>query len=243
MPSTAPAFVTGASIASSLGVRQVVLFALDSADVERRTRARDGEGGAPGYACSGSAGVDGARTLVGVTTESVVHLPTGTGLALGAGQAVVAQVHYDVLYTEKKKIRARIDVEVASTARAAHWLDIRTPSLNLPPNSADAIASAQGVLEAPAKVLAVYPQMRRLGQRMDVFVDLPQAGGRRCAFRQLNWSYDVTREPRVMAESQSYPSGALVTATCHYNTQGRTSVGGGDTSNDEDCAALLYVEE
>jgi hypothetical protein len=234
-------FLNGLSLSSQRSVRQVTLFALDTPELEQQAAALDAQDDAPGYPCTGNAHVPGARTLYGLTWNSpLLRLPAGTGLKLAAGRKLVAQVQFEIFALASEK-QAELALEIVPNARAGKWTAVRADPLSLEPDRYDVSAEAKLVVSEPLSVLAVYPQMRRLAKGLQLTVDEPGGAGRSCMLKQLDWDYDMLREPRLYTTPQLVRDQSLLTLTCRYNTQGRMApVTNGDGLDDEECAVLLY---
>jgi len=237
-------YLTQLSLAPSTGIRQVTLFAIDSPAGEQAARDLDAKDAAPGYSCTG-ARMPGAHILVGGTWNNpVVNLPDGTGMKVSTGQKLIAEVEYDILHTSPDVVKLAVDLTLVPNARPATWIEVRAQSIALAPNLVETTAQGQRVLPNQTSVLALYPQMRRLGRSMDVSVDRPAGKARTCMMSQFHWTYDMLREPRLYATPRVIEAGSLVTLTCHYNTQGESrTIVDGVTPDDEECAALLYTAD
>lgn len=236
-------FVTGLSYTSEthLGVEQLAVYALDSAEAETAAAALDAADEEPGYPCGGNSRIPDARFVIGMSwATDVMRLPTGTGVRVAAGRKLVVQAHYN-LYAAGPKTPT-LSLELAPVARAGRWLDVHADAITLAPKQDDTTAVVQSVLEQGATVLALYPEMRLYGRSLRLTADSPGGSGRACVMNQNVWEFHMDREPRLYVEPQIFPAGALLTLTCHYNTVGRTEpIHDGPSLADEECGVLLYT--
>src|SRR5258708_4480789 len=98
---------------------QITLFALDSPGAEAAARALDAEDAAPGYSCFGTARVPDSRLVASWSwPDPVLRLPSGTGVRVRAGRAIVVQVHYDIT-TSGGDYQSRTRVELEFDDRAS----------------------------------------------------------------------------------------------------------------------------
>jgi hypothetical protein len=233
----------GFSSANPFSVRQVALYALDSADAERRAKELEDEDALPGYACTGGPVVEGARFVVGTTFASpVMRLPARTGVRLPAGRKMIVQVDYNLNVGLDTSSALRVDAELDDAAREGAWTAIRAATLTLPPQTRDARVEVRTVLDRDLDVVAVYPSMRLLGQSMQLTVDRPAGAGRACLLNQQHWDMHMLRDVRVYEQQPHLQARSLLTLTCNYTTLSRTApVRQGDGIDDEDCGLLLLA--
>lgn len=236
-------FLTGFELEprTLLGVEQLTLYALDTPEAEAKGAELEQSDPEPGYECYGGSRIPGARFLAGTTFASpVMRLPEGTGLRLLAGRKLVALVHYNLIAGVGLDGSLQLKLDLAPSALEATWLSITAPDLVLEPAQTETTVEAASFVQQPRTLHGVYPRMRLLGKRLNIFSEA--AGSRTCLADQFEWNYHTLQELRTYAAPRRIEAGSRITVRCsHVTLSSELPVRGGDAADEEECTALLYT--
>jgi hypothetical protein len=222
-------------------VRQVTLYALDSAEDEAAAVALDREAPGLGYSCFGSSRVPGARLLTSWTWGSPVsEMPPGVGVRLPGGRKLVLQINYDPMVTGLDvPTRTRIELALDDRARVARYLTIAPETLEIPPGQIHTEVRAEATVARALRVLGVVPRMHMIGTTMQL--DRSVGDAFRCMGSFDHWSF-YRRRLFSYAGPIDLDRGSRLRLSCAYDTRSQGApTGRGDGIDDEECRADLLV--
>jgi hypothetical protein len=227
-------------------VHHLGLYAFDDLEAERAADAFDAEDPAPGYTCFGGTMVESRFVGIWAPGDRVRRMPAGTGLALGAGRRMLAQIHYHA-GPDPEPDRTRIELELAEEVdRVAVLAAVRTLGLSLAPGVPEQIETIQRALpfgfERPL-IRATRLHMHTLGTsgRLDL---VPADGAEPTCLLDIprwdfHWQLMYTYQEPIAARA-----GDLIRLSCVFDTTSRDEVTSwGPTTEDEMCMAYFYMTE
>jgi hypothetical protein len=204
-------------------VARLVLYGLDS------STATDGQVGISG--CRGGTYLQGWAPG---GTETVFPADVGLQMPRGANAFLGLEVHYDNAANHANAIDASgVEFCVTKTLRpntaSVHWLG--STNISLARGTQTSVTNTcDPVAPQPAHVVAIQPQMNRLGTRAQLILN--RATGARETLHDA---------PFRITDQATYPSMAVVndgdtlTTTCTYDNTTTGTVRYGDTMADENC--------
>jgi hypothetical protein len=220
-------------------VAQVTLFALDSAEAEAEALALDAAESGSGYGCFGTARVADARLVASWTwPEAVLRLPSGTGIRLHQGRQLVIQIHYDVSRTSSSFVSGtQVELELDDQATEARVLPV-SAELQLPPGASSVATEVVHTIDQKVKLVGVAARMHIRGRNLQLAVE-----DGACLARFPNWDFYNQQLFRA-AQPTVIETGQKLRLSCEHTTLGRTeTMHSGDSIDDEECVAYLYVTD
>jgi hypothetical protein len=220
-------------------VAQLTLFALDSPDAEAQAAALDAAESGLGYSCFGTTRTTDSRLVASWTWPApILRLPAGTGVRLSAGRQMVIQIHYDIAYTSTAFASdTQVELELDDQVAEAHVLPLAANG-PLAPGLASVQVDARQVVDQSIRVVGVAPRMHNRGKTMTVAVE---NNGTTCLATFPAWHFNDQQLFRA-SHPVAVPSGSNLHITCDFDTEGRTDpVAFGDSTDDEECTAYLFV--
>lgn len=219
---------------------QVTLFALDSPAAETAARALDAADATPGYACFGTARAPDTRLLASWSwPEPVLRLPSGTGVRMRAGRAIVVQIHYDITTAGGAyQSRTRVELELDDRARELRVLPVAADGALAEAKRYVSVESSRSI-DRPLRVFAVAPRMHIRGEVMQLQVE--RGAARQCLANFDHWHFYNGRLFNAV-NPIDVKAGDRISISCAYETLGRTRPTlFGDDIDDEECIAYLFV--
>lgn len=221
-------------------IAQVTLFALDSPAAESAALALDEKAPGLGYACFGTARVDGARLVASWTwPEPVMRLPAGVGVAVPTGRKLVAQIHYDIAMTGASwAANTTFELELDKTARRAEIVPIAATG-SLPPGQRYATVEARYPIDRARQIVAIAPRMHTRGTAMQL--NLERAGQATCVGNFDHWSF-LDQQTFSLEQPVAVAPGDALLISCSYRTYGRGEpTTFGDAIEQEECVAYVLL--
>lgn len=204
-------------------VARWALYGLDSAS------GSDGQVGATG--CGNGTYLQGWAPGA---TETVFPPDVGLQMPRGTNAFLALEIHYDNTANHRDAMDASgVEWCVTRTlrARTASVHRLGSTNISLPPRAQNAVVNTcDPISSQQAHVIAIQPQMNRLGIRSQLVLNRP--GGMRQTLHE---------GPFQIADQRTYPSMATVndgdtlTTTCTYDNTTSTTVGFGNALTDESC--------
>ncbi|HZO15537.1 MAG TPA: hypothetical protein VFB62_19830 [Polyangiaceae bacterium] len=220
-------------------VHHVILFSLDTQDVEQLALALDEADEGPGYTCFGTAGVPASPIAGWAPGTPITQYPNGTGIVLRAQRKLVMQLHYN-LKNDTGSDRTRVDLVLASSVpKPSQLLPIANGELTLPPGQEKIDTSMTTQLMRNLEVHAVFPHMHKLGRSLHHQVT--RGDETICLVNVPDWSFDW-QQFYIYEQPVALRPGDRMTLGCSYDTRGKTTTTTfGEGSDDEMCVSFLYA--
>ena len=170
----------------------------------------------------------------GVGTEPLI-LPEGVAVEIPAGAQVLVNLHLYNTGRETLTGNSGIEVVTMPETLVEHRAEVILAgplSFDIPAMTTGHVINGQCTMADDVTVFAVMPHMHQLGTAMTV-----EVGGD--IIHEGSYTFD---DQRYYAIDPPLPlaAGARVGVTCTYDNPTSSSVGFGDSSNQEMCFALLY---
>jgi hypothetical protein len=190
----------------------------------------------PGYTCFGGPGlVDGG--LGGwLPGTPPTEYPDGTGVRISTLDAIVLQVHYNMLNGPPEPDQTTLKLRLASSVpMEARYIPIADLNMKIPSGNHDYHDTIAIPSPFAGKVWGVLPHMHTLGQTISVkmnsqcLLDIPAWN--------FHWQQGYFFETPT---SMPIKLGDLITLDCGFNNTTGHDVKWGETTADEMCLAFLY---
>jgi len=170
----------------------------------------------------------------GVGTEPLI-LPEGVAVEIPAGSQILVNLH--LFNTSTEDITGNSGIEVVTMPEAlvenrAEVILAGPLSFNIPAMTSGHVIDGRCTMADDVTVFAVMPHMHQLGTAMRV-----EVGGE--LLFEGTYSFDDQRYHDIAPEL-NLSSGTRVDVSCTYDNPTSSTVGFGDSSNQEMCFALLY---
>ncbi len=213
-------------------IHHVLVFTAPMADARAADQAQPGAG----WTCYGSSGIQKAELVGGwVPGMPPTHAPAGTGVPIPAGNALVAQIHYNLAQgVLPDRTRVKLMLSPERVAHPARLLPLTQTGFSIPPHSQGYSANNQVSLPFSAVIWGVLPHMHQLGKHLRVekggacLMDIPRW--------DFHWQQLYFYEQPVMVSA-----GESVKLTCTWDNPGSTAIGWGEGTSDEMCLNYFYV--
>jgi len=234
-------FLTGVHVhpGNSTIVHHVILFGLTSAEADADVVARDANEAGPGYTCFGGPTQLGTELLAGwVPGNAAVLMPDTTGIAIDGARKLVIQVHYNTANSNGQTDRTTIDLQVADSVANQALIMPVSGDVNLPPLTADAIATGTRTvpnLAASGRIWGQGLHMHTRGTRASVRTQ------DQCLIDLANWDFHW-QHFYWYDQPVTVHAGDTLSIECHFDTSSDTQrVTWGEGTSDEMCLSFLYV--
>ncbi len=243
-PSATTAFLTGYEVIpdNAAILHHVVLSAVSSDAQEAELDALDAADPGPGFDCF-SASVDDLTPLFAwAPGQGAVTFPEGTGLTLGGGRRLLAQMHYNTRggsgpdqSAVALQLSDRVDTPAVMTM-------LSNRDLVLPPGEDAIVASQSLTLPAEADGLRLWGVMAHMhATGASYALRATGSAGDTCLMDIPSWDY-AWQGFYLYEEPVTLRGGDTVTMDCTYDTRGRTTVTTyGEGTDDEMCMAFVYM--
>jgi hypothetical protein len=195
--------------------------------------------------CEPTMGRDSTRLIVAQQRETVVHMPTGTGLLIEPHQPVFMQLHYINLGSTPADIEGVLEITLADSAVAppleVHSLFTGSKSLSIPRGQsvmAEFFMKPAGSTAKPWHVFAITSHTHALAVKSTIErVESASAAATPPIHESLDW-----REPALTAlvPELVFDGSDGVRLRCHYVNTTDRDVSYGTRFEDEMCFLWLY---
>lgn len=215
-------------------VHHALIFSAPMSDAQAKDAATPGLG----WPCSGSSDVKNAELVATwVPGETFTEFPTGTGIRIGAGKALIAQLHYNTRHgiaPDRSTLKVRYSER--PVPNRASILPIANTTFVIGPKQQGATAVAtSGPLPIPLKVWGVFPHMHEMGRTGTV------VAGDRCMIEIPKWQFHWQQMYFYKDDGITLPKGTEVKYTCVWDNPSDRSVRFGEGTEDEMCIAFFYT--
>ncbi len=230
------------------------------AEYQQLDAAEDGDG----YTCFGAAGGSGRPAMIGGWAPGGLgyDFPTGTGLEIEAGSAVIMQVHYNVIEAgaepDRSSVEMKIDDTVERVAQVQPWTNpqwVEGNGMTIPAGEADVMHAFEFdptlVLGGEFTLFTASMHQHNLGSANRASL-VRADGGDECLLQIDDWNFHWQGSYALRQPTQVRP-GDKLRVECHWDNspQNQPSVGGeqmpprtvswGEGTGDEMCIGFFYV--
>ncbi len=215
-------------------VHHALIFSAPLSDAQAKDDATPGLG----WPCSGSSDVKSAELVATwVPGETYTEFPTGTGIRLGAGRALVAQLHYNTRHGVAPDLsKLKLRYAERPVPNRASILPIANTSFVIKPKEQGATAVASsGPLPLSLKVWGVFPHMHEMGRTGKV------VAGNNCLIEIPQWQFHWQQMYFYKDDGLTIPKGTDVKYTCTWDNPTDRTVRFGEGTEDEMCIAFFYT--
>ena len=232
-------------------VHHVVLFLAD-AELLEDFEARDAEDEGPGYTCYGGPGVVSSSSAdwLGAWAPGAVSggFPEGTGIWVGAGDVIVAQIHFNTATSEPAEdlveIDLRVEDDVPDPALIQPWADpgwLDSSEMEIPAGSTDTRHSFGFTIpEAWAfRIHSASVHMHTLGVTGRIWAEHAD-GAEECVLDVPRWDFDWQRS-YLLEEPVEIPGGTTLHLECSWDNPTDEDVYWGDGTGDEMCLGTMFL--
>jgi len=174
----------------------------------------------------------------GVGTDQLAF-PSGVAMKIAAGQQILLNLH--LFNVSENPITARAGtlirtIPAADVEQEAEMLFAGNVQFSIP-SGGESVVNGTCTFNEPATVMTVWPHMHQYGTHMKVAIS--RSGGGEDVIHDRPYSfYEQINWPLTPAVTIN--SGDRVRVTCTYMNTSGSSIGFGDSSEDEMCFAGLY---
>ena len=219
-------------------VHHVLIYAVPRATAVAHDQADPG----PGFACStGSSAPDGPLVGGWVPGTRAVYFPSGTGLPVGPGDALVMEMHYN-LANGAQLDQSKLQLQFAtSPVKQARMLGFSDTQFSVPPHAMGFTPPnypKTQTVQAAGKLWGVLPHMHRRGQKFRY--EIRDGSTDTCVLAIDRWEYSW-QEMFMLAEPISVPKGASVRLSCTWDNELDKPVVWGEGTDSEMCVSFAYV--
>lgn len=221
-------------------VHHVLLYMADAAEASALDDADSGLG----YACSGGPIATSAKVIAGwVPGMPANTYPSGTGIPLEAGSAIIMQIHYNTLQAGPLPDQSTVELMLADAPPdyQAQITPLRDAGFAIPPQTEGYTSRATIEVPGKATVWAVAPHMHLFGRR--ALIEVERANGdNTCLVDIPDWDFNWQQfyffdDPAGIR----LEPGDRVTLSCTWDNDSSRTVEWGDGTEDEMCIAYAYV--
>lgn len=225
-----------------------IVFHPRNEDEVAAARALDAADPGPGYACFGTSGVQAAAVAAWAPGGGATHFPSGTGVELRGGRALIVQMHYHAHEAEPAPDRSRVQLQIAlEGVTAGRFLPLADLALTLEPHRAEAVwettlrAADYTPITTPFRVRGAFPHMHTLGRSLRIEVTR-DGGERECLMDVPRWDFNWQGLYFYEGEGINVRPDEPFTIRCTYDTRSRDeTVRWGEGTDDEMCVAGLFI--
>ena len=217
-------------------VHHVLLFAASSLDA-LTADAADPE---PGWTCFGGPGTSGTPRMLGgwVPGTQATRFPEGTGIVMKAGEAVVMQVHYNLLAGSPAPDTTEVRMQLATgpVAKPAAILPLANLGFSIPAGASGYTSSFQIPSPASGVLWGVIPHMHTKGRRVTV------NAGNSCLVDIPSWDFHW-QQSYFFSAPLPLTVGTQLSLSCTWDNPTGTTVVWGEKTTDEMCLNYLYATQ
>lgn len=223
----------------------------------------DGEAG-PGYTCFGGPGGPSRGEMLGGWAPGSFgsDFPTGTGLPVEPGSAVILQLHYNVVEAnpdlDQTEVWLKLDDTVEKVALIQPWANPNwlNGSMPIPAGDDDVMHSfefdATLVNGGPFTIYAAGTHQHQLGTRNKASIIRAGGGGEQCLLQIDNWDFHW-QGSYGLREPVQFQQGDQLRIECHWDNsqENQPEIGGeqgsprdvnwGEGTQDEMCIGFFYA--
>lgn len=215
-------------------VHHALIFSAPMADAQAKDAATPGLG----WPCTGSSDVKNAELVATwVPGETFTEFPTGTGIRIAKGKALIAQLHYNTRHgVSPDRSTLKLRYAERPVPNRASILPVANTSFVIGPKQQGATAVASsGPLPVPIKVWGVFPHMHELGRTGTI------VAGDRCMIEIPKWQFHWQQMYFYKNDGITVPKGTEVKYTCVWDNPTDRTVRFGEGTEDEMCIAFFYT--